>query len=222
MKINDRLKKVGDLVDTNSSILDIGCDHALLDIYLVNNKKVEKAIASDVKEGPLKNAKENLKKYQLEDKIELRLGDGLDTYTDDIDTVIVSGMGGRTIIGMFKYKPSIVKKINTLILSPNNYQEDVRRFFTSIGFYIEEEILVKEGKIIYQIEKLKRGKKKYNKLDYFFGPELLMNKNNLFKEYYKKELKSREILLDILPKNYRLKKYKTKKEIKMIKDILKN
>ena len=49
-----------------------------------------------------------------------------------------------------------------------------------------------------------------------------MNKNNLFKEYYKKELKSREILLDILPKNYRLKKYKTKKEIKMIKDILKN
>ncbi len=222
MKINDRLKKVGDLVDTNSSILDIGCDHALLDIYLVNNKKVEKAIASDVKEGPLKNAKENLKKYQLEDKIELRLGDGLDTYTDDIDTVIVSGMGGRTIIGMFKYKPSIVKKINTLILSPNNYQEDVRRFFTSIGFYIEEEILVKEGKIIYQIEKLKRGKKKYNKLDYFFGPKLLMNKNNLFKEYYKKELKSREILLDILPKNYRLKKYKTKKEIKMIKDILKN
>lgn len=222
MKINDRLKKVGDLVDTNSSILDIGCDHALLDIYLVNNKKVEKAIASDVKEGPLKNAKENLKKYQLEDKIELRLGDGLDTYTDDIDTVIVSGMGGRTIIGMFKYKPSIVKKINTLILSPNNYQEDVRRFFTSIGFYIEEEILVKEGKIIYQIEKLKRGKKKYNKLDYFFGPKLLMNKNSLFKEYYKKELKSREILLDILPKNYRLKKYKTKKEIKMIKDILKN
>ena len=222
MKINDRLKKVGDLVDTNSSILDIGCDHALLDIYLVNNKKVEKAIASDVKEGPLKNAKENLKKYQLEDKIELRLGDGLDTYTDDIDTVIVSGMGGRTIIGMFKYKPSIVKKINTLILSPNNYQEDVRRFFTIIGFYIEEEILVKEGKIIYQIEKLKRGKKKYNKLDYFFGPKLLMNKNNLFKEYYKKELKSREILLDILPKNYRLKKYKTKKEIKMIKDILKN
>lgn len=222
MKINDRLKKVGDLVDTNFSILDIGCDHALLDIYLVNNKKIEKAIASDVKEGPLKNAKENLKKYKLEDKIELRLGDGLDTYTDDIDTVIVSGMGGRTIIGMFKYKPSIVKKINTLILSPNNYQEDVRRFFTSIGFYIEDEVLVKEGKIIYQIEKLKRGKKKYNKLDYFFGPKLLINKNNLFKEYYKKELKSREILLDILPKNYRLKKYKTKKEIKMIKDILKN
>ena len=53
MKINDRLKKVGDLVDTNSSILDIGCDHALLDIYLVNNKKVEKAIYQDLDIGPI-------------------------------------------------------------------------------------------------------------------------------------------------------------------------
>ncbi len=221
MKINNRLKKVGDLVDTNSSILDIGCDHALLDIYLVKEKNVLKAIGSDIKEGPLKNAKENIRKYKLEDKIGLRLGDGLDTYKDE-DTVIVSGMGGRTIIGMFKYKPSIVKKISTLILSPNNYQEDVRRFFTSIGFYIDDEALVKEGKIIYQIIKLKRGKKRYNKLDYFFGPILIKNKDKLFIELFKKELKSREILMDILPNNYRLKKYKTKKEIKMIKGVLEN
>ena len=119
---------------------------------------------------------------------------------------------------MFKYKPNIVKKINTLILSPNNYQEDIRRFFTSIGFYIDNEILIKEGKIIYQIIKFKRGKKKYNKKDYFFGPILLKNQNKLFIEYYKRELKSREIILDLLPKNYRLRKYKVKKEIKLIKE----
>lgn len=220
MKINERLKKVGDLVDTNSSILDIGCDHALLDIYLVKEDKVKKAVASDIKEGPLKSAKENINKYKLEKKIETRLGDGLDTYTDDIDTVVVSGMGGRTIIGIFKYKPKIVKKIDTIIVSPNNYQEDVRRFFTSVGFYIDKEELVKDGKIIYQIIKLKRGRKKYNKLDYFFGPILLQDKNKLFLEYYKRELKSREIILDILPKNHRLRKYKIKREIKMIKKVI--
>ncbi len=220
MKINERLKKVGDLVDTNSSILDIGCDHALLDIYLVKEDKIKKAVASDIKEGPLKNAKENIKKYKLEKKIDIKLGNGLDTYTDDIDTVVVSGMGGRTIIGIFKYKPKIVKKIDTIIVSPNNYQEDVRRFFTSIGFYIDKEELVKEGKIIYQIIKLKRGKKKYKKKDYFFGPILLENKNNLFIEYYKRELKSREIILDILPKNHRLRKHKLKKEIKMIREVI--
>lgn len=221
MKINNRLKQVGDLVDTNSLILDIGCDHALLDIYLVKEKKFKKAIGSDIGEGPINSAKENIKKYHLEDKIELRLGNGLDTYTDDIDTAIAAGMGGRTIIGIFKNNLKITKKLDTIIISPNNYQEDVKRFFTSIGFIIVDEVLVKEAKFIYQIIKLKKGKKHYTKKEYFFGPILLQKKDKLFNEYYKRELASREILLNILPKNYRLKKYKIKKEIKNIKEELK-
>ena len=59
MKINDRLKKIGDLVDANSLCLDIGCDHALLDIYLVKEKNQQKAIASDIALGPLEKANEN-------------------------------------------------------------------------------------------------------------------------------------------------------------------
>ncbi len=221
MKINNRLKQVGDLVDTNSLILDIGCDHALLDIYLVKEKKFKKAIGSDIGEGPINSAKENIKKYNLEDKIELRLGNGLSTYTNEIDTAIASGMGGRTIIGIFKNNLKITKKLDTIIISPNNYQEDVKRFFTSIGFIIVDEVLVKEAKFIYQIIKLKKGKKHYTKKEYFFGPILLQKKDKLFNEYYKRELASREILLNILPKNYRLKKYKIKKEIKNIKEELK-
>lgn len=220
MKINSRLKQIGDLVDTNSLVLDIGCDHALLDIYLVENKIVKKAVAADIAEGPLKCAKENIKRYKMDDKIETRLGNGLETYTNDIDTVIISGIGGRTTIGMFKYNIKTAKKINTLILSPNNYQEDVRRFFTSIGFYIEDEKLVKEGKIIYQIIKFKKGRKHYNKKDYFFGPILIKEKSKLFREYFLKEMKSREILINVLPKNYRWKKFITKREIKMIEKEL--
>ena len=221
MKINDRLKKIGDLVDANSLCLDIGCDHALLDIYLVKEKKQEKAIASDIAEGPLKSAKENIKKYQVEDKIEIRLGDGLSTYTDEIDTAIASGIGGRTIIGIFKNNLKITKKLRQIIISPNNYQMDVRKFFTSIGFYIENEELVSDGKYIYQIIKFKRGKHHYSKKEYFFGPILLTKKNKLFKDYFNRELASRKIMLDLLPKNYRVKKYQTKKEIKMIENELK-
>lgn len=220
MKINDRLKKIGDLVDTNSLVLDIGCDHALLDIYLIKEKNIKKAIASDIGKGPLDAARENIKKYNLEDKIELRLGDGLSTYTDDVTTAIVSGMGGRNIIGIFKYKLNIVKKLKTIIVSPNNYQEDVRKFFTSIGFIIEDEYLVKEGKIIYQIMKFTKGKKHYTKKQYFFGPILLNKKDKLFKEYYNKELASRKIILNILPKNYRLKRFITKREIKLLEKEL--
>ena len=221
MKINNKLKKIGDLVNTNSLILDIGCDHALLDIYLVKERKINKVVASDINEGPLNCARDNIKKEKVEGKIELRLGDGLDTYTPDIDTIIVSGMGGRTIIGMFKYKLKLIKSVKEIIVSPNNYQEDVRRFFTSIGFMIEDEYLVKDGKIIYQVIKFKRGKKRYNKKSYFFGPILQEKKDKLFNEYYLRELKSREILLNVLPDNYRLKKFLVKREIKLIKGEIK-
>ena len=220
MKLNDRLKKIGDLVDTNSLCLDIGCDHALLDIYLVKEKNQVKAIASDIAEGPLEKAKENIKKYQVEDKVEIRLGDGLTTYTDEVDTAIASGIGGRTIIGIFKNNLKITKKLKQIIISPNNYQMDVRKFFTSIGFYIEDEELVKDGKYIYQIIKFKKGRKHYSKKELFFGPILLTKKNKLFKDYFSRELNSRKIMIDLLPKNFRVKKYKTKKEIKMIEKEL--
>lgn len=220
MKINDRLKKIGDLVDTNSLCLDIGCDHALLDVYLVKIRKFSKSIGSDIKEGPLSKAKENIKKYQVKDKVELRLGDGLESYTDDIDTAIVSGMGGRTIIGIFKNNFKITKKLTQIIVSPNNYQMDVRMFFTKNGFYLEDEELVKDGKYIYQIMKFKKGKKHYTKKDMFFGPILLTKKNKLFKDYYKRELTSRQIMIKLLPKNFYLKKLKTKKEIKLIEKEL--
>ncbi len=216
MKINDRLKAIGDLVDANSFCLDIGCDHAFLDIYLVKKNKNIKAVASDIAEGPVKIAKENIKREGLESKIEVRLGDGLDTYSDEIDTIIISGLGGRNMIGMFKRNMRVLKKVDTIILSPNNYQVDVKKFLTRFGFYIDDEELVRDKKYIYQIIKFKKGRKHYSKKEYFFGPVLLKKKGKIFEEYYKREKKSREILISVLPKNYRYKKFVTKKEIKMI------
>ena len=218
MKINNRLKKIGDLVEANSFCLDVGCDHALLDIYLVQREKNIKTIASDVKEGPLNHARENIKKYHLEDEIECRLGDGLDTYSDDIDTIIISGMGGRSMIGIFKAHMEVLKKVNTIILSPNNYQIDVKKFLCKNKFYLANEELVKEGKFIYQILIFKKGKRKYSRKEYFFGPVLLEKKGKLFDEYYKRELASQKILIKVLPKNYRFKKFLVKREIKMLKE----
>ena len=218
MKINARLKKIGDLVEANSFCLDVGCDHALLDIYLVNQKKNIKAIASDIAEGPVEQARQNIKREHLEKEIEVRLGDGLSTYSEEVNTAIISGMGGRTIIGICKNNLKIFKKIDTYILSPNNYQEDVKRFMCKNGYYVENEEFVKDKKFIYQILIFKKGKRKYTKKDYFFGPVFLIKKGPLFREYYEREMKSREILLQILPKNFRLKRFQIKNEIKMIKN----
>lgn len=217
MKINARLKTIGDLVEANSFCLDVGCDHALLDIYLVKRKKNIKAVASDIAEGPLEQAKQNIKRERLEEEIEIRKGNGLTTYTKEIDTIIISGMGGKNIIGICKEAPSVLKQIKTLIISPNNDQEEVKRYLCKNGFYIENEEFVKDKRFIYQIMILKRGKRKYTKKDYFFGPVFLLKKGPLFREYYEREYKSREILLTLLPKNFHYKKYQIKKEMEMIK-----
>ncbi len=218
MKINARLKTIGDLVEKDSICLDVGCDHALLDIYLVHRKANIKTIASDIAQGPLDQAKKNIEREHLEDVIETRLGSGLETYTDEINTIIISGMGGRNVIGIFKDNIKKLNKVETLIISPNNYQEDVKRFLCKHGFYIQNEEFVKDKKFIYQIIIFKKGKKRYSKKEYFFGPIFLEKKGPLFREYYERELKSREILISLLPKNFKLKKYQAKKEIKMIKN----
>ncbi|MBQ3307109.1 MAG: SAM-dependent methyltransferase [Bacilli bacterium] len=217
MKINNRLRMIGDLVEANSFCLDVGCDHGLLDIYLVKRNEHIQTIGSDIAQGPLNHAKENIKREHLEGKIELRLGSGLKTYSDEVDTIIISGMGGRNMIGIFKEDLKVLKRVKTFILSPNNYQEDVKRFLCKNGFYIENEEFVKDNNIIYQIIIFKRGKKKYSKKDYFFGPIFLEKKDSLFLEYYGKELKSRQIILSLLPKNYYLKRRKIKNEILLLK-----
>ena len=175
-----------------------------------------KTIASDIAEGPLQQAKNNIKREHLEKKIETRLGDGLDTYSKEINTIIISGMGGKTIIGILKKNPKVLKEIDTLILSPNNYQEDVKRYCCKSGFLIQNEEFVKDKNFIYQILILKRGKKHYSKKEYFFGPVFLIKKGPLFHEYYEREKKSREILLSLLPKNFYYKRLITKKEINWI------
>ena len=224
MIINKRLKEVGELVEDNSSFLDIGCDHAFLDIYLAQykNKKFKKIVASDNKEGPLEHAKNNVKQHKLLDKIELRLGNGLDIYTSDINTIVISGMGGRSIIGILKSHEEYLKTIDTLILSPNNYQIDVRSYLTKKGYYIDEEVLVKDGKYIYQVMRFKKGKKKYTKKEIFFGPILLTKKDTNFRLLYDRELKTREIILQLLPKGFSLRKRKLKKEIELILEELKS
>ena len=214
IKINNRLKLIGDLVDKNDNVLDIGCDHGLLEIYLL--KKKIKVVGTDNKKGPLDICKSNLKKEKV--KCELRLGDGLDTYKDE-DTVIISGMGGLNIIKILQKDINKSKKVDKYILSPNNYIKNVREYMSKLGYYIDDERLVKD-KYIYNIIIFKKGKKRYSKKDYYFGPILLNNKNKLFKEYYEKDLKSKEIIFNLLPKNDYYHRLLLHRTIKMIKKEL--
>ena len=222
MKINNRLKTIGDLVPLSAYPLDIGCDHALLSIYLVKEKGFSKTVASDNKSGPLKKAKENVNFYKVSDKVKLIEAEGLDSYTDGIDTITISGMGGLNINKILDDNRKYLKNINTIILSPNNYSDAVKRKLIKLGYHIDNEVLVKENNIIYQIFVFKRGKKYYSYKKIFLGPVLSKKRDNLTLEYYRNLLENKKALLKALPKSFRTKIKVTKKEIKYLEDIMNN
>lgn len=220
MKINNRLKTIGDLVPLSTYPLDIGCDHALLSIYLVKEKGLSKAIASDNKSGPLKKAGENVNFYKVSDKIKLIEAEGLDSYTEGIDTITISGMGGLNINKILDDNRKYLKNIDTLILSPNNYSLAVKRKLLKLGYHIENETLVKEKNIIYEILVFKKGRKYYSYKKLFLGPILMTKKDNITKEYYQNLLTTKKSLLKALPKSFRNKIRLTKKEIKYLEEML--
>lgn len=219
IKINKRLETVAQLVEKDSKIIDVGCDHALLDIYLADKNQCSKIIASDNKSGPLEHAKENIRNYQVESKIKIKLGNGIETIEEDIDTIIISGMGGLNIIGILKYKTDLYKQVKNLILSPNSDVEKVRKEITKLGFYIENEILVKDKNIIYSVILFKRGKRHYTRQQLLFGPTLLEKKDSLFKESVKNQKIAKMHLLEILPRKYYQRRWELKKELKYIQKI---
>lgn len=222
IKISKRLEAISSLVPINSNIIDIGCDHALLDIYLYQKKISNKIIASDINANALNNAKENIKKNNLNDYIETRLGNGLDTLNkeDNIDTIIISGIGAHTIVGILKNNKIKLDNINTIIIQSNTKLEFLRREVTKLNYRIEDEIMVEDNKKIYTIIKLIKGNKKYTKKELYFGPILLKKKDKLFIESTKLELQKLNIYLKLLPKDRIIDRYKLKKEIRLYKEIV--
>ncbi|HOH87118.1 class I SAM-dependent methyltransferase, partial [Ruminococcus sp.] len=96
--LDNRLKKIAELVSGNGIAVDVGTDHAYLAAELINSGKCSRVIASDVKEGPLDSARNTVDKYGIQDKVELVLSDGLENVSlDGVSDVVIAGMGGETI-----------------------------------------------------------------------------------------------------------------------------
>ena len=211
MNLSERLKTIASMIKEGSSIIDVGCDHALLDIYLTVNKNCN-CIAIDNKESVLKYSKQNIDKYNMNNKIKLLLNNGLDNIDiNNSDTVILAGLGTKTILEIIKGK-----NINNLIVQSNDDIYRLRYYLCKFGYKIVDERMIYEKKY-YTIIKLKRGKSKYNKMELMYGPILLKNNDLVFKDYldYKKvQLKQ---LLNKIPRKYIFRRLKVKIKLNKIK-----
>ena len=207
MKLSKRLKSLAALVSSDDIVADIGCDHAYLDIYLVQNNIVPLTLACDINEKALNNGIKNIKKYGLEDKITTRLSDGIELLNEDINTLIISGMGTSTIIKILSNKN--IDQINKLIIESNNNHFLLRNYLTHHGFYISHESTIYDnGKYYINIVFL-RGNKKYSAKELRYGP-LLINGN---KDYYEYLYNKNKQIYENIPK------YKIIERIKLLKDI---
>lgn len=222
IKLSKRLDAISSLIPINAKVVDIGCDHALLDIYLYQKKISNKLIAADINENALNNAKENIEKYKLDKYIAVRLGNGLDVLKedDDIDTIIISGMGAHTIVGILKNGMNKLNRIDTIIIQSNTKLEFLRKEVIKLNYQIADELMVLDNKKVYTVIKFIKGKKKYNKKELYFGPILLEKNSKLFKEYSKKELDKLRLFLKLMPKSKVLDRYKLKKEIRLYQGII--
>lgn len=140
INITERLKKCALMVESGSKIVDIGTDHAYLPIYLIKERKATHAIACDLREGPLENAKNNIKKFGLEEKIETRLSNGLEKIKEnETDEIIIAGMGGILISEILENCTWQNKKGKKFILQPMNHEKDLRVYLAKNGYEIQKE-----------------------------------------------------------------------------------
>ncbi len=184
MEISQRLRIVGDFV-TQKTVADIGTDHAYVPIYLHKKGNVEKVIACDINKKPLQKAQQNIKLYHAENKIITRLGNGLQPLQPyEVDSIVISGMGGMLMIELMEQSPNIIKTVKELILCPHLDVTAVRKYLHNIGYVITDEKMIQEWDNFYTILRAIPGKQKYDKeIEYIFGSILLEKKDAVLKEY---------------------------------------
>lgn len=141
LELSPRLKMAAELVREGSVIADIGTDHAFLPAYLLLSNTVKKALACDLRKGPLNNAAKTAEIYHLTDKIELRLSDGFDSINEgEADDFIICGMGGSLIAELLERTPWLKNGRYRLIIQPQSHSNDVRKYLRENGYEIDKEI----------------------------------------------------------------------------------
>lgn len=200
MKLTERLQAIADFVEKGSTTADIGTDHGYLAAYLVKNNISKHVIATDVNEKPLNKARQCITEYELKDKIETRLGSGLEAINEgEVDTVIIAGMGGHLIADILDFSKSTADSIDTFILQPMTGEEELREYLYNNNYTIVSEKLAKEGKRFYHILKVKHGQS-ILKDDIFLeiGEKLLEEKDTLLGELLEMKMQKIDKIMENL------------------------
>ena len=184
MRLSDRLETVVSMVRPAESAADIGTDHGHVPVELVRRGTVKRALAMDVRKGPLSRAEESVAMAGLENRIETRLSDGL-------ETVVIAGMGGELMIHILEQGRHMWDSVGQWILSPQSEIPKMRKWLWDNGFPVEKEEMVFEDGKFYTI--LSVGRKREDDREerperfFYYSQYLIDAKDPVFLKYLKEE-----------------------------------
>lgn len=164
MHLTPRLRTIMQQVPEGARLADIGTDHALIPTALLRRGVIQSAIASDLREGPLDSAARTAKQFEVEHKLSLRLGGGLQTVKpDEADTIVIAGMGGETIAQILADDAWALDGAHLLLLQAMTAQPYLRQYLAAHGGVIQKESLCREGQRIYTVMTVVGGGKREQK-----------------------------------------------------------
>lgn len=200
IRLTLRLRAAAEWVPQGAVLCDVGTDHALLPAALLLEGRIQRAIASDIRPGPLERAARTAAEYGLTDRVELRLCPGLEAIAPgEADTVTICGMGGEMMLHILEAAAWTRENV-TLILQPQRSQPELRRWLWGNGYRIDAEKVVREGERWYTLLLVRGGEQTLpaDPLAELVGHPLLWEKQPERLEYLHYLLKKDRALLERL------------------------
>ncbi|WP_096201291.1 tRNA (adenine(22)-N(1))-methyltransferase [Bacillus sp. FJAT-45350] len=196
LQLSRRLKEVAEYVPNGSSVADIGSDHAYLPCYLALHKKLHKAVAGEVNEGPFLSAKEQVEKLSLQSVISVRKGNGLEVMEPgEVEVITIAGMGGVLIATILEEGKDKLDGVQRLVLQPNVTADKVRIWLMNNGWALTKETILEEDNKIYEVLVADRGEAEElyednKELSILLGPYLMLERNEAFCKKWTYELEN--------------------------------
>ncbi|MCK3881846.1 tRNA (adenine-N(1))-methyltransferase [Streptococcus suis] len=221
-KLSRRLEAVASYVPQGARLADVGSDHAYLPLFLVEQGRIDFAVAGEVVQGPYQSALQNVEQAGQSDKISVRMANGLAAVEldDQVSTVTIAGMGGRLIAEILEAGKDKLGSVERLVLQPNNREDDVRRWLLAHDFQLVAEEILEENDKIYEILVAEKGNVDLTADQLRFGPYLLEEQSTTFQKKWLKELDKLTYALEQVPLERQADRSAISQKIQQIQEVL--
>ncbi|MBQ7859614.1 MAG: SAM-dependent methyltransferase [Faecalibacterium sp.] len=145
--LDARLSATAGLCRPGLPVADIGCDHGKLTAYLACSGLYPRVIGADLRPGPLSKAVLAVKSARCEDRVDLRLGDGLSVLQPyEVGTVVLAGVSAQTTIEILQAAPWVFSPQGPrLVLVPATKHATLRGWLYQQGFALAADLPVQAG-----------------------------------------------------------------------------